>query len=360
MSTGRESAVEKRAENKTAIWTVTRRAALQGKFLAENLKCDLFILEKFNWDLNGDFIQEIKIIPCGNFSETLRENFWNYDSHIFIMATGIVVRKISELLRGKDQDPAVLVADENLNFIISLLSGHLGGANELAERLGKKFRMVPIITTSSDITGKIALDTLAEKLSCQLGSLEETKKITSLIVDGKKVLLHIPENLSVESMGKKSQEKKIPDAEGIVIASNREEIEITRIYPRNLILGIGCRRGTSKEKVIAAVERAMKKHNLSWRSIKLFATVDLKSDEEGILETVREFGSSLRIISRTEIKEIETLFPGSDFVKKSIGVSTVSEPCALLASSGTGKFIEQKFIGDGVTVSIYEERFGNE
>lgn len=339
---------------KIALWTVTKGAGISGKSISEKIMCDIFILEKFH----SDFSENLEFKKMENFTETLRDNFHRYDAHIFIMATGIVIRKIADLLKGKDIDPAVVVVDENLNFVISLLSGHLGGANELALKLSEKFQMTPIITTSSDITGKIALDTLSERLNCQMESLEKAKKLTSLLVDGQIVELMIPDNLQIIREEKNGLEKKSP--RGVVIASNREEIEIMRIYPKNLILGIGCRRGTAKEQIVSAILEAMEKNNLSLKSIKSFATVDLKADELGLLEAVAELDKPLKIISRDEIREIEDMFGGSDFVKSSIGVRAVSEPCAFLASEKIGTFIEQKYIKDGVTVSIYEESFGNE
>ena len=136
----------------------------------------IYTLKKFNIE---DTIQ------MENFTETLEKEFNSYDGHIFIMATGIVVRKISTLIKSKDVDPAVVVIDEGAHFVISLLSGHLGGANELAEIIGEKLNLVPIITTSSDVTGKIAVDTLSQKLNGELESLEKAKNVTSLIVDGK-------------------------------------------------------------------------------------------------------------------------------------------------------------------------------
>ncbi|WP_418965860.1 cobalt-precorrin 5A hydrolase [Cetobacterium sp.] len=320
-----------------AIWTVTRGAGLKGIEIGKKiLGVDIFTLSKFKID---------NTIQIESFTEKLSEVFNEYDGHIFIMATGIVIRKISSLIKSKDIDPAVVVIDEGMNFVISLLSGHLGGANELAQNLHEKLGLVPIITTSSDITGKIAVDTLSQKLSCKLESLENAKKVTSLIVDGKNVQLNLPKNICDEN------------PEGIMIVSNRENLEIVRLYPENLVIGIGSRRGIEKEKVYDFLIEVLKKHNLSPKSIKHFATVDLKADEEGIIETAKRFGKELKIVSREEILTVEDMFQGSEFVKKEIGVKAVSEPCAYLTSSKDGKFIEIKAKKDGMTISIYEERF---
>lgn len=321
---------------KLAIWTVTRGAGIRGKKVKEKLGGDLFTLKKF-------FIDES--IPMDNFTETLNENFNKYEGHIFIMATGIVIRKISTLIKSKDVDPAVVVIDENLNFAISLLSGHLGGANELAKVAGEKLNLLPIITTSSDVTGKIAVDTLGQKLNGELESLEKAKNVTALIVDGKEVFLSLPKNINLNGKG-----------EGGIIVSNREKIETVRIYPKNLIVGLGARKNIEKEKVLKAIDLAFEKNNLSKKSIKKFATVDVKENEFGIIEALKDLGfQGMDIISRAEILPIENKFEGSEFVKKQIGVSSVSEPCAFLSSNKNGKFLEKKFKYEGVTVSIYEE-----
>lgn len=322
---------------KLAVWTVTRGAGLNGVEIKNKIEgIDVFTLSKFKIDNS---------IQIENFTEELNEAFNKYDGHIFIMATGIVIRKIASLIKSKDVDPAVVVIDEGMNFVISLLSGHIGGANDLTQNLHEIFGLVPIITTSSDVTGKIAVDTLSQKLKCNLKSLEAAKKVTSLIVDGKNVELSLPKNICNEN------------PEGVMVISNKENLEIVHLYPKNLVIGIGSRRGIEKEKVYEFLIETLEKHNLSLKSIKHFATVDLKADEKGIVETARELGKELKIVSREEILTVEDMFHGSEFVKKEIGVKAVSEPCAYLTSSKDGKFIEIKAKKDGMTISIYEERF---
>lgn len=322
---------------KLAVWTVTRGAGLNGVEIKNKIEgIDVFTLSKFKIDNS---------IQIENFTEELNEAFNKYDGHIFIMATGIVIRKIASLIKSKDVDPAVVVIDEGMNFVISLLSGHLGGANDLTQNLHGIFGLVPIITTSSDVTGKIAVDTLSQRLKCNLKSLEAAKKVTSLIVDGKNVELSLPKNICNEN------------PEGVMVISNKENLEIVHLYPENLVIGIGSRRGIEKEKVYEFLIETLEKHNLSLKSIKHFATVDLKADEKGIVETARELGKELKIVSREEILTVEDIFHGSEFVKKEIGVKAVSEPCAYLTSSKDGKFIEIKAKKDGMTISIYEERF---
>lgn len=329
---------------KLAFWTVTRGAGNIAKECAEKLKknfadynIDVYTLKKFDVD---------NTVQIEDFTEKLTENFNSYDGHIFIMASGIVIRKISTLLKSKDVDPAILLIDEGKHFVISLLSGHLGGANELTELISASLNLVPVITTSSDITGKIAVDSVAQKLNAELSDLKSAKEVTSLIVDGKKVNLLLPKNVKISDNGNSS---------GLILVSNRKNVEITKIIPKNLILGIGCRKNTSANDIIKAIENLIDKHNLEIKAVKHIATVDVKKDEQGLIEAAKFLGLELKVISREEIKKVEHLFEGSDFVLENIGVKAVSEPVALLSSAQNGEFIVMKSKHNGITISIYEE-----
>lgn len=329
---------------KLAVWTVTRGAALIGKEYAEmiskNLEdtsVDVHVLKKF--EVAGTIVIE-------NFTEELTKKFNIYEGHIFIMASGIVIRKISSLLKSKELDPAVLLIDEGKHFVISLLSGHLGGANELTNTLAELLQLVPVITTSSDITGKIAVDTIAQKLKAELDDLSSAKEVTSLIVDGKQVNILLPKNVKFSEQG---------NAEALIVVSNRRKVEMTRICPKNIILGIGCRKNTKKEQILDMIEDTMRKHNLDMKSIKHIATVDIKAEEKGLQEVAKALELELKIITREAIKKVEHCFEGSDFVQENIGVRAVSEPVAMLSSSQRGEFIERKAKYQGITISIYEE-----
>lgn len=329
---------------KLALWTVTRGAGniakdyaakLKGKFIDYNI--DVYTLRKFNVE---------STLQIEDFTLELKEKFNLYDGHIFIMASGIVIRKISNLLKSKDVDPAVLLIDEGKHFVISLLSGHLGGANELTQQVANILNLIPIISTSSDITGKIAVDTISQKLNAELEDLKSAKDMTSLIVDGKRVNILLPKNVRFDDNA---------NSDGLILVSNRKEIKFTKIIPKNLILGIGCKKNTPAKDVIEAIENSLNKHNLDIMAVKHIATVDVKENEKGLIEAADFLELDLKIISREEVKKVEHLFEGSDFVQENIGVRAVSEPVALLSSSQNGEFIEMKSRYNGITISIYEE-----
>ena len=276
----------------------------------------------------------------------LEKTFNKYDLHIFVAATGAVVRIIEGKFKSKDTDPAVITIDDHANFVISLLSGHLGGANEECKKIASEIGAIPVITTASDVGGKIAVDTLSQKIKAKLNDLDGAKRVTSLIVNGENVSLHLPKNIVNHD----------ENSAGAIIVSNRKNIEISKIIPQNIFIGIGCKRGVSKEHIIEKLKYAMDKQNLELSAIKMAASAWVKSDEIGLIEAMEELGIPIKFFDKEEILKVEDLVEErSEFVKKHIGVYGVSEPCAFLASSGKGAFLAKKIKLDGMTLSIFEE-----
>ncbi len=326
-----------------AIYSVSKNGLKKAKELKEVLReADIYTMEKY---AEGNCI-----VMQGGLQNTVDRNFNMYEVNIFVMATGITVRMIADLIKSKDVDPAVLVVDEGGNFVISLLSGHLGGANEQCEKIANIIGAIPVVTTASDVGGGLAVDTLSQKLKAKLDSLESAKRVTSLMVNGERVLLNLPSNLV---SGKES-------VSGTVVVSNRKKVEISQIIPENIVLGIGCRKGIAKEQVLKAVEFSMDKYNLRMDSIRVLASAWVKKEEFGLLEAAKELNKKVLFFDKEEIDEVEGLSEESEFVRKQIGVGGVSEPCAYLASFKNGDFIAKKIKHNGVTVSIYEEEFGYE
>ena len=331
---------------KTAVYCVSKNAVKLAEKINLDSKydCDIYISARLFAEKNED--SSDFIIMNESLKEVVGKTFSDYDLHIFIMAAGIVVRVIADFIKSKDVDPAVLTVDEQGNFVISLLSGHLGGANEECSYLANVLGSLPVITTASDVSGKIAVDTLSQKLNAKLDDLESAKRVTALIVNGEKVRLLLPENLTESDSC----------VSGAVIVSNKKKIEITKIIPQNIIMGIGCKKDTSKENILTAVNDAMNKYNLEMNSLRITASAWVKENETGLLEACKELGKEIIFFTKEEILELEGFIQEeSEFVKSQIGVSAVSEPCAYLASNKNGKFLAKKLIYDGITISIYEE-----
>lgn len=338
---------------KLAIITLTKGAVVQAKKIKKHLNADIYTLKKHQTD-------GLKIIN-GKLSNSMEYFFKNYDTILFIMATGIVVRSIARHIKDKTVDPAILVMDEGGKHVISLLSGHIGGANSASIYISSLIGATPVITTSSDVNGVLSVDMLAKKYNLSIESMEDAKIVTADIVNDKKVGIksdiNIDENLIKNLILQDDEEfKNVNSLIDITNKIKKYDINTSVLIPKNIVLGIGCRRGIEKDRILDAIYKSMDKNNLYIKSIKKIATVDVKKDEIGLMESSKELNVPLKIVDREDIKKIEHLFEGSEFVKKTIGVLSVSEPVGYI-SSNTGKCIMKKTKMDGITISIWEEKY---
>lgn len=339
---------------KLAIVTLTKGGLNTAKKVKDSLEDSVDIFSKS--EFNGKDIKRIN----GSLRDFVGEIFYKYEFILFIMATGIVVRVIAPYIKDKTRDPGIMVMDEKGKFIISLLSGHLGGANSYTEKIAKKIDATGVITTASDVLGLISVDMLAKKLNCKMESLKKAKDITSDIVNEKKVgiISDIPINLQDYEKIKIINRENIKLFDSIIYITNKvlekPHFRSIQLIPRNIVIGVGCRRGTKTENIIEAIKRVLVELNLRSDSIKCLTSVDIKKDEPGILEAGEYFDVDVQFIDRDKIKIIEDKFEGSNFVKKTIGVAAVSEPCGYI-SSNRGKCIMKKRKFKGITLSVWED-----
>jgi len=340
---------------KIAIVSLTKGGYKLALKLSKNYK-NSEIFSKYNEDdENANIILE-------NFKEIVNDIFSRFDFLIFIMSTGIVVRMIAPLLKSKVSDPGIIVIDENGNNVISLLSGHLGGANEMTIEISKFLGSNPVITTASDVKGKIAVDVFAKKNNLFIKSMKDAKKIASIMVNDGKIIFKADESVKFKE-NFTTKNKYLFDeaisAEGYVLITNRTVLDLDMpslvLIPKNIVLGIGCRRGISFEKLKLSVEKVFEEFNLDCRSLKHIATVDIKRDEEGIKKLSEFLETPLRIVDRNDIRKVENNYEISEFVKKQIGVGAVCEPCAELSSNEPGRFLLRKKSYDGITIAVWEE-----
>ncbi|MDD4752862.1 MAG: cobalt-precorrin 5A hydrolase, partial [Desulfitobacteriaceae bacterium] len=289
--------------------------------------------------------------------------FKNYREIIMVMSCGIAVRSIAPYIKSKLSDPAVVVLDEKGNHVISLLSGHLGGANHLAKEVAKITGGEPVITTASDNLGLESVDMLAKRNDLVLSDMEQVKKVTATLVNGEKVAIvcdgwrgDFGENLI--SMTKWEVPDRKPDA--VIYIGNQEkpwtkdlDMSVAKLYWRNLVIGVGCKKNIAPEEMFQAVEILFREHNLSLKAVRKIATVDLKQDEPAILNLAQKLGVDIQIVERKDISAIENNFSCSPFVKEKIGVGCACEPAAFLASR-QGKCLVPKKNFNGITLCVYE------
>lgn len=299
----------------------------------------------------------------GGIKKVLPFLWTKYDGLIFIASVGIAVRMINPYIKHKTIDPAIVVIDDFGKFSISLLSGHIGGANQLAEWLAGIVDAKPVITTASDNRQIESVDLFAKRNNYYIENIKEITTITALMVNGKSIGFYSEDketinypNLTV--LNNLKQNSLIYDLDGIILVSSQNHtvenlnIPYTFLRPRNINIGIGCRKGMEGKKIIEAIEKELKQMRLSPNSIKVIGTVEVKKHEKGIIEAAKFFNCPVKTFTIDEIKAIENKFEKSQFVKDTIGVYSVSEPVAYLLG---GKIIKNKIKANGITVSISKE-----
>lgn len=296
----------------------------------------------------------------GGIKSLVEKTMKDYEAIVFISSTGIAIRFIAPYIKHKTKDPAIISIDDLGRFTISLLSGHLGGANKLTKEIAKYIESIPVITTASDIRGFEALDLFIKKNNYYIEDKKNLTKIMAMMVNEKRIgfLSEDKEIIDYPYLKTMKDINNIEDIEALIIISSKKlenldlKIPYILLRPKNINIGIGCKKGISGTRIIGAIERELDDLNLSNKSIKDMATVEIKKDEEGIISASRHYNSPLKIFTIEELKKVEDKFEGSDFVKKTIGVSCVSEPCAYLLG---GEILSSKSKHNGITISISKE-----
>lgn len=294
----------------------------------------------------------------GDIRELIRDSWKNVDSIIFISSTGIAIRYIKDFIVSKDVDPGIIVIDDMGKNIISLLSGHLGGANELSAYLGEKLNANPIITTATDNRGIESVDLYSKKNNLIIENIKDIKPISMLMLEDKEIGFYSDVNVSLinyQNIKKINSLDKGLKLDGAIIVTNKlvNKFNIPNIIlrPKNIVLGIGCRKGITKEQIIEGIKTELENLNLSQLSLYKFGTVEAKKEEIGIFEAAKHFGCEVEIFSNEEISKVEDKFQKSQFVKDTIGVYSVSEPaCHLLG----GRILSGKQKYNGITLSVGE------
>jgi cobalt-precorrin 5A hydrolase len=278
-----------------------------------------------------------------------------------IMATGIVVRHVAPLLQGKDSDPAVVVMDEQGRFAISLLSGHLGGANDLARRVADLMGATPVITTATDVQGLPALDTIAARLGLGIEDLGTVKLIHMALLQGQKVRLVDPggylrgELAGCQELFELGPEEpdylRQPGPAVYVGCRNYQWPEgWLRLRPKNLAAGMGCNKGTPVTEILELVHATFGRYNLSLQSLQTLATIAAKQDEAGLKTAAQRLGVHFIWYTKEELAEMPVPNP-SAMVQRHMGVASVCEAAALKAA-GAGKLLVPKQKTANVTLAV--------
>ena len=302
------------------------------------------------------FSNESKKIICYSnpTSEKIIELFQNSNALICIFSLGAVIRLIAPHLKDKKTDPAVIVIDDKTNFVISVLSGHIGGANELTNQISDKLDALPVITTAADVNKTISVDLVGKEFEWKIDDESSVTKISANMINeepigvfqeagNKKWYEKLPRNVtiydSLDDMKNSKSESYLIISDKIIENLSKESV----IYrPQSLVIGIGLHWDTSKETIIQGIDQTLKKFNLSPKSIAKLVSIKKSQDVEGLKEVSTEMNIPVKYIEREELAKISTPNP-SKTVKDFEGTASVSEAAALLVSCGELIVEKQKF-----------------
>jgi cobalt-precorrin 5A hydrolase len=308
-----------------------------------------------------------------SLGDLVREIFYRYDGLVFIMATGIVVRVIAPYVKDKRQDPAVVVMDDGGHFAISLLSGHIGGANDLARQVSTVIGATPVITTATDVANLPAADVLAIKLNLAIEPFGSLKTINSAIVNGDRVLFFIDRALAGYEHYLRLAEKQgviladiseishVDKYDAAVMITDRElDLPKPHLYlrPGSLAIGLGCRRGTTSAEILAAIKQACQKVARSFKSVAVIGSTVVKEDEIGLLAAAQQIDVPIEFFTNKQLEQCikQNELTLSDFVNEKIGVGNVCEPAAILTGQNSN-LILPKTKYPKVTVAITQVKY---
>lgn len=317
---------------------------------------------------------EAQTFRCGNplsLSEFASQGFREAEALIFVGAMGIAVRAIAPHVVSKVKDPAVVVIDERGNNAISVLSGHLGGGNELTQLVAEIIGANPVITTATDVQGVFAIDLWTKKNNCKILRPDRIKVISAALLSGEKVYFvsdyeisgQVPKNVELRVLRGQKEDKVesctsevcFGERANVLVSIDKTKIENAKkkclvAVPQIAYLGVGCRKGTTEHAIEECFEELMRKSGISADAICLVCSIDLKKDEEGLISFCKKHELEFKTFSAEQLSAVEGEFSGSDFVQKITGVDNVCERSAICGSGGI--IVNRKMAKNGVTMAI--------
>lgn len=290
---------------------------------------------------------------------------------LFIGACGIAVRAIAPYLVDKLHDVPVLVMDEQGRHIIPILSGHMGGANELAVYIAEKTGAEPVITTATDLNEKFAVDMFAKKNGLFVANKDGIAKVSAKVLAGKEI------TISIEPGHGGYRKRNESDTEGsrmgpnglpgeirltayppsgpvdVVITSQEETVRAAVVLrPKEYIIGMGCKRGKSADEIDGFIAKKISELSISSTQIYALASISQKGNEPGMIEWCRKKGVRFLTYTAEELQKTEGEFKKSAFVEEQVGVDNVCERAAVKASGHGGKLISGKYAENGITIAV--------
>lgn len=328
---------------KIAIISVSEK----GKKLSEKLKSLL----------NNDSTVILTDTYYKNVKKTMPFLFDKYDAVIAIMASGILIRSIAPLINSKVSDPAILNIDEKGEHVISMLSGHLGGANHLTAKIADLINAKPVITTATDVNNKLGIDIIASDLYLNIENPKSIVVINKAILEGKQITIEINNNylkkylenntLEIDLLIKNNDNLKPSE---MIVKYENTTLKLTE---RTLVAGIGCRRNKSSNEIENALKKVLNDLNIPLTRLNILSSAEIKKDEKGLIKLADKLNIPIYFIEMDKLKLFKSdIVQSSQFVKSKFGIIGVCEPSAMISAGFDSELIYKKTAFDGVTVSI--------
>ena len=322
-------------------------------------------------------------VKCGALPEvSMRETvkacvdtyFGQVDAIVFVTASGIAVRSVAEHLAHKSEDPAIVCMDECGKHVISLVSGHAGGANALTQMLADVMWATPVITTATDVEGRFSIDDYAREHNLVVTDWAKAKAISAevLAAGAEPVWIEEPVVAQGEEKGACEIRKELKstgidgcenevdgcenrmDVQRLQIGSHQVIItpkdvpvdaQTLQLIPRCIVAGVGCKKGTSADKIEHAVQEAFAKAGLRMEALCAVASIDLKKEEAGLLEFCETRNVPFETYAAEELQAVPGTYSASEFVSGVTGVDNVCERSAVKYASEHGMNQDQRLLG---------------
>ncbi len=259
-----------------------------------------------------------------NLSDFTSEVFNEGNVLIYIGAVAIAVRAIAPFVKDKTTDPAVLAIDEQGNFVVPVLSGHIGGANDYARQIAELTGAIPVVTTATDIRGEFAVDVFAKKNNLEINDMKMAKEFSAKLLRGEDAVFTVSPRIHSE--------------DGLFL------------IPKCLVVGMGCRKGKSFEELEEFLLNMLNENHLDKRAVKALVSIDIKKDEEGLNRLADGLNIPFITYSAESLMAQEGDFDSSELVLEKTGADNVCERA--VSAYGAEKILVHKTAKDGMTIAI--------
>ncbi len=356
MEERKDGVLPERKDMKLSVISFTEN----GKQLSESIvkllerELEIKLYTKCEAGIKDDIYSDILFVKK-SVGDWAKERMQEQNALLFIGACGIAVRAVAPFLTDKLHDVPVLVMDEKGKYVIPILSGHMGGANDLANHIAEKTGAEAVITTATDLNKKFAVDLFAKRNSLYIANKDGIAKVSSKVLAGKEITMSI--EAGYEIIGGESGIRFVPypptGVVDVVVTSEDNMFDTSLLLkPREYVIGIGCKKGKKANEIDDFILKAIKKKGISIMQIFALSSISQKRDEQGIVEWCRKEGIPFLTYTAEDLREVNGTFTKSMFVKDQVGVDNVCERAAVKACGEDGKLILPKVAENGMTIAV--------